>query len=78
MARKKGRFRPKRLPLSLIEPIHKRLEKLVASGGYGNNPSDAAKIIIMRHLQVLDQRNKVNLFDGVFDVEDGNKNGDKK
>jgi hypothetical protein len=62
MGRKPSKYRPKRLPLTLIEPTHQILEKLVNTGGYGNNTTDAARIIIMRHLQELDTAKKIELF----------------
>ncbi len=74
MGRKPNPFVPKRLPLTLIEQAHKRLETLVKTGGYGNNTTDAARIIIMRHLQELDAQNKIRLFDG----ENTAPSGDKK
>ena len=40
----------------------KWLEILVETGGYGNNATDAARVIVMRHLQGLDERERINLF----------------
>jgi len=62
MGRKKAQHKPKRLPLTLIEPTHKILEKLVNTGGYGNNTTDAARVIIMAHIQELDAQKKIELF----------------
>lgn len=73
MGRKKNQFRPHKLPLTLNEPAHDRLEMLVKTGGYGNNPTEAAKIIIMRHLQELDAAQKINLFDGAAVRVDSDK-----
>ncbi len=73
MGRKPNPFKPTRLPLTLIEPAHKHLEHLVKTGGYGNNTTDAARIIIMRHLQELDAQNKITLFDEDGDTQGGDK-----
>jgi hypothetical protein len=73
MGRRKNLNKPRRLPLTLIEASHKQLEKLVETGGYGNSSTDAARIIIMRHLQELDAQKKIRLFEG-----DENISGDKR
>lgn len=73
MGRKKNPYEPIRLPLTLIEPAHKRLERLVKTGGYGNNPTDAARIIIMRHLQELDETGRIKLFDNEDRAQTGGK-----
>ena len=62
MGRRKNPDKSKRLPLTLIEASHRRLERLVKTGGYGNSPTDAARIIIMGHLQALDAQGKLDLF----------------
>jgi hypothetical protein len=62
MGRKPAKFKTKRLPLTLIEPTFRILEKLVETGGYGNNPTDAARIIIAKHVQELDSAEKIELF----------------
>jgi hypothetical protein len=62
MGRKPSKRKPHRLPLTLIEPTRGLLEKLVDTGGYGNNPTEAARTIIMRHLQELDDKGKIKLF----------------
>jgi hypothetical protein len=63
MGRKPAKVKPKRLPLTLIEQTHKILENLVDTGGYGNNPTEAARIIIAKHIQQLDAENKIRLFE---------------
>jgi hypothetical protein len=67
---KPAKFNPKRLPLTLIEPTRKILEKLVESGGYGNNPTDAARIIISKHIQDLDSQKKIVIFPPLEDEKD--------
>ena len=62
MGRKTNPYKPERLPLTLIKPTRELLEQLVKTGAYGNNATDAARIIIMRHLQELDKRGKIDLF----------------
>jgi hypothetical protein len=62
MGRKPKKFTSRRLPLTLLEVTHGILETLVKTGGYGNNPTDAARTIIMRHLQELDEKKKIELF----------------
>lgn len=74
MGRKQSPHKSGRLPLTLIEPTLKRLEELVKTGGYGNNPTDAARVIIMRHLQELDSFNKIKLFE---DGEGGQSRDEK-
>ena len=73
MGRKRNPFKPTRLPLTLIEPAHKWLERLVKTGGYGNNTTDAARIIIMGHLQELDAQRKIKLFDEEDDTQESDK-----
>ena len=63
MGRKKGAYKPKRLPLTLIEPTHSILENLVKTGAYGNNATDAARIIIMNHIQSLEEGGKISVFE---------------
>jgi hypothetical protein len=36
----------------------------VKTGAYGNNATDAARIIIMGHIQGLEERGKISVFDG--------------
>lgn len=67
MGRKPAKFSPKRLPLTLIEPTRKILERLVETGGYGNNPTDAARLIIDKHIQELDAAGKIDLFGAKLD-----------
>jgi hypothetical protein len=62
MGRKKGAYKPKRLPLTLIEPTHLILENLVKTGAYGNNTTDAARIIIMGHIHELEKGGKISVF----------------
>jgi hypothetical protein len=62
MGRKPAKFKAMRQPLTLIEPTQKILEKLVETGGYGNNATDAARIIIAKHVQELDAQGKITLF----------------
>lgn len=62
MGRKPSKRKPKRLPLTVIEQTHAILEKLVDTGGYGNNATEAARIIIMKHIQELDAQKKIDLF----------------
>jgi hypothetical protein len=73
MGRKPGVYKPKRLPLTLIEPTHKILEILVKTGGYGNNTTDAARVIIMKHIQELDSQKKIELFEPPPDAINGTK-----
>jgi hypothetical protein len=61
------------LPLTLIEATHKVLEKLVKTGGYGNTTTDAARIIIMRHIQELDDRGRIKIFEDQDSAETSNK-----
>jgi hypothetical protein len=69
MGRKPNLLKPKRLPLTLLERTHKLLDRLVKTGGYGNNSTEAAKTIIMRHLQELDERGRLAIFDDKNDAE---------
>jgi hypothetical protein len=62
MGRRKGAYKPKRLPLTLIEPTHLILENLVKTGAYGNNTTDAARIIIMGHIRELEEGGKISVF----------------
>jgi hypothetical protein len=74
MGRKKGAYKPKRLPLTLIEPTHSILENLVKTGAYGNNATDAARIIIMSHIQSLETSGKISVFaEDVADETDPKK-----
>jgi hypothetical protein len=73
MPRRKNPFRPKRLPLTLIEQTHDLLNRLVKTGAYGNNTTEAVKIILMRHLQELEGRGKVDYFKEWKEAETGNK-----
>jgi len=50
------------LPLTLIEPTHLILENLVKTGAYGNNATDAARIIIMGYIQRLEEGGKISVF----------------
>ena len=70
MARTKGKFKTKPLPLSLIEPTHTALELLVNTGIYGNNPTEVAKTILLEHLRELERAGKIRVFP--------NENNDKK
>lgn len=63
MGRKPSKRKPRRLPLTVIEQTHAILEKLVDTGGYGNNATEAARIIVMRHIQELDDQKKIDLFE---------------
>ena len=65
MGRRPAKVKPKRLPLTVIEQTHKILEILVETGGYGNNPTEAARIIIAKHIQELDGAEKIRLFKSV-------------
>jgi hypothetical protein len=71
--RKPKPFKTKRLPLTLIERSHRILERLVATGGYGNNATEAAKIIITRHIQELDQSGRLAIFSDMDEAPKGNK-----
>jgi hypothetical protein len=62
MGRKPAKFNPKRLPLTLIEPTRQILDRLVETGGYGNNATDAARVIISKHIQDLEAAGKLDLF----------------
>lgn len=65
--RKPYRDKSKRLPLALSERTHKILEKLADTGGYGNNKTDAARVIIMLHIHDLDRQKKFQLHPKVKD-----------
>ncbi len=73
MGRHKNPREPKRVPVTLIKRTRERLESLVDTGGYGNNATDAVRIIIMRHLQELDKLGRIHL----FPEEKENPAGDK-
>jgi len=75
MGRNPAKFNPKRLPLTLIEPTRKILEKLVETGGYGNNATDAARIIIAKHVQELDAKGKIKLFPEAPEPKEDTKSG---
>ena len=45
--------------LTLIEPTILHLERLVATGLYGNNRAEAAKIILLNHLSHLVENDKI-------------------
>jgi hypothetical protein len=62
MGRKPKPHKRIRLPLTLLEESHKHLEFLVRTGGYGTDKTDAARIIIMRHLHRLERRGKISLY----------------
>ncbi|WP_290815925.1 hypothetical protein [Ferrovibrio sp.] len=51
-----------RLPLTVNGRTEKVLNRLVKTGGYGNNSTDAARIIIMGHIQKLDEAQKIDIF----------------
>lgn len=73
MGRKKGGYKTKRVPLTVIEPTYKILEILVATGGYGNNPTEAVRVILMDHLRKLDDAAKIDLFKGAGKAEPDTK-----
>ena len=62
MGRKPNPNKAKRLPLTLIEATLKRLQMLVNTGAYGNNPTEAARMIIAQHLRDLDEKKKIDIF----------------
>jgi hypothetical protein len=76
MPRKKAKFPPRKLPLTIIEPMHRHLELLVESGFYGNNTTDAARQIIAQHLRRLEKLKKLPSI--AFGESPPDKNGDKK
>jgi hypothetical protein len=53
----------------LIEPSYLILENLVKTGAYGNNSTDAARIIIMAHIQQLEREGKISIFDATGDAD---------
>lgn len=69
MPRKKSKFKPIPLPLSLLEPTHKLLEQLIETGVYGNNPTEVAKTIVLDHLRELEKAKKIKTFPKIEDDE---------
>ena len=75
MGRAPRKIKPVRLPLTVIPATQAILEKLVDTGAYGNNATDAAREIVMEHLRQLDRAKKIKLFpeDAPETVKNGNK-----
>lgn len=59
MGRKKNEFPPEIVTLTLIEPTKRYLDRLVATGLYGNNAADAAKIILLEKIRLLIEEGKL-------------------
>ena len=53
MGRKSNTFESETVTLTLIEPTTRYLERLVATGEYGNNVAEVAKTIVLEKIRVL-------------------------
>jgi hypothetical protein len=74
MGRKPRPQKSVRLPLTIMPETNFWLDRLVETGGYGNNATDAARTIIAHHLQELDRTGRIKLFGG----DKGGKKNDKE
>jgi hypothetical protein len=53
MGRKKNDFSTENITLTLIEPTCRYLDRLVATGQFGNNPAEVAKYIVLERIRQL-------------------------
>ncbi len=53
MGRKPNPFESETVTLTLIEPTLRYLDRLVATGEYGNNVAEAAKTIVLEKIRLL-------------------------
>ena len=62
MGRKPNEFDTETVTLTLIEPTRRYLDRLVATGLYGNNPAEVAKVILLDRIrQLIDDGKLVEL-----------------
>ena len=53
MGRKSNKFESETITLTLIEPTTRYLERLVATGQWGNNSAEVAKNIVLEKIRTL-------------------------